>query len=79
MTLFDDQPSARDVRKQGQARLEEEAQHASCAPPGKPSNDAATECSPSTPEQWAQEANELGFTGSKRAPGGHGSSRYSLQ
>ena len=79
MTLFDDQPSARDVRKQRQARVEEEAQHASSAAPGRPSGDAATECSRSTPEQWAQEATELGFTASKRASGGPGSNRYSLQ
>ena len=76
--MFDDQPSARDVRKQRQARLEEEAQHASSAP-GKSSGDAATECSPSTPEQWAQVDSDLGFTVSRRASDGHGSSRYSLQ
>ena len=79
MTLFDDQPSARDVRKQRQARFGEEAQHASSAAPGRPCSAAATECSPSTPEQWMQETDELGFTATKGELGGHGSSRYSQQ
>ena len=78
MTLFDDQPSARDVRKQRQARSGEDAQHASSAAPERPCNDAATECSPSTPERWIQEADELGFISSKSESGGHSSGRYSL-
>lgn len=77
MTLFDDQPSARDVRNRQQAWSGEDAQHASCPSPGKPSSDAATECCPNTPEQWVQDANELGFTTSKRLSGGQGGSRYS--
>ena len=76
MTLFDDQPSARDVRSRQQSWSGEDAQHASSVFPGKASIDTATECSPSTPEQWAQDANELGFNTSIRVPGGQGS-RYS--
>ena len=80
MTLFDDQPSARDVRKQRQARLREDVQHASSAPspppPGKPSDDAVSENSPSTPIQWGQQTNELGFLSYKKEAGGQGIGRY---
>ena len=75
MTMFDDQPSARDVLRQRQAQAAEDLQHASSAANGKHMGDEATECSPSTPEQRLQDANELGFPESRRKAGGQSSSR----
>ena len=75
MTMFDDQPSARDVLRQRQARSAEDLQYASSVPNGKHMGDEATEYSPSTPEQRLQDANELGFPDSRRKAGGQSSSR----
>ena len=73
--MFDDQPSARDVLRQRQARATEDPQHASSAANGKHMSDEATEYSPSTPEQRLQDANELGFPDPRRKAGGQSSSR----
>ena len=75
MTMFDDQPSARDVLRQRQARAVEDLQHASSAANGKNMGDEATKYSPSTPEQRLQDANELGFPDARRKAEGQSSSR----
>ena len=68
MTMFDDQPSARDALKQRQASVEDDVQHASSAAYGTRSEREAsiTECSPITPEQRQQDMDELGFPGPRR-------------
>ena len=83
MTMFDDQPNARDVLTQRKARLEEDVQHASSAADCSPSHDGAlsTACSPSTPGQRPQDMNELGIPASRASlsKAGSSSARWAAQ
>ena len=80
MTMFDDQPDARDVLRRRQAHAAEDTQHAVSPALSKPvlHHASATQCSPGTPEQSIGDMHELGFS-ADRTPGSRGglsSERY---
>ncbi|CAK0736155.1 hypothetical protein CVIRNUC_000700 [Coccomyxa viridis] len=73
MTMFDDQPDARDVLRRRQAHAAEDTQHAVSPALSKPvlHHASAPQCSPGTPEQSIGDMHELGFS-ADRTPGSRG-------